>query len=88
MKILIFAVLHDGCGEVATHSKDYEIGIGVNPEDEAEAIIQDIASTSIGRVNIYEVFCFKSAANFGDAPEQVAYWNQEDGLFGPEVEDE
>lgn len=75
MKYLVFAVLADGCN-VATHSREYECA--GNPEDEKENIITSITESGLGHLCLYEVFVFKSAQNFGYAPEQVAYWNLDD----------
>jgi len=89
MKYLVFAVFQaPDSEEVFTHSKELDLGFK-NPDDEAEAIIEDIAKSGLGKANLWEVFVFKSAQNFGDAPEQAAYWNLDDGLFGEEeAEDE
>ena len=83
MRYLVFAVFSDGQGEVATHSKEYDCGFN-NPNDMAEEIIADVSASGLGRQSLWEVFVFQSAQNYGDAPNQVAYWNLDDGLFGEE----
>lgn len=90
MRYLVFAVFSDGFGgEIATHSKEMDLGFD-DPKNQESKIIDSIADSGLGKNSLWEVFVFKSAQNFGDAPEQVAYWNQEDGLFGKqdELEDE
>lgn len=72
MKYLVLAVFSDG-SNVATHSKEFDCGFD-SPEDRAEDIINSIADSGLGKTNLWEVFVYKSAQNFGDAPEQVAYW--------------
>ena len=80
MKYLVFAVFSDGTN-LATHSKEMDLGFK-DVESSAEEIIESIADSGLGKETLWEVFVFKSAQNFGSAPEQVGYWNQEDGLFG------
>lgn len=88
MKYLVFAVFQaPESAEVFTHSKEVDLGFA-SPEDEAENIIDGIASSGLGKANLWEVFVFRSAQNYGDAPEQVAYWNLDDGLFGDEEDAE
>lgn len=78
MKYLVFAVFQDfGSGNVLTHSKDMDLGFD-NPEDKKEEIIDSICQSGMPRERLFEVFVFKSAQNYGSAPEQVAYWNEED----------
>ena len=84
MKYLVLAVFSDGHGQICTHSKIIDLGFA-NPEYEEEKIIDSIAGSD--KDNLWEVFVFSSAQNYGDAPTQVAYWNLDDGLFG-EQEDE
>lgn len=88
MKYLVFAVFQDsGSNQIATHSKEMDLGFN-DPEDRAEDIIDHIVGSGLSKTNLWEVFVFKSAQNYGDAPEQVAYWNLDDGLFGEQEDDE
>jgi len=75
-------------GEDSPFTLSREMHVLNEPEDEAEKIISFIASEGLGRERLWEVFVFMSAQNYGSAPEQVAYWNQEDGLFGEQEEEE
>jgi hypothetical protein len=88
MQYLVLGVWHDpGSGNVATHSKTIELCFK-EPEDEADMIIDDLCSTGIERGLLHEVFVFKSAQNYGTAPEQAAYWTADDGLFGEQEDEE
>jgi hypothetical protein len=55
----------------------------VSTEDNAEEIIDNLCASGL-----CEVFVFKSAQNYGSAPELVAHWTGADGYFGNESEDE
>jgi hypothetical protein len=81
MNYLVLAVWE---GEDSPFTLSREMHILNEPEDEPQKIISYMANEGIGRERLWEIFVFKSAQNYGSAPEQVAYWNQEDGLFGPE----
>ena len=86
MNYLVLAVWE---GEDSPFTLSREMHVLNEPEDEPEKIISYIAKEGLGRERLWEVFVFRSAQNYGSAPEQVAYWNQEDGLFGePEDEEE
>lgn len=89
MRYLVFAIFQESDGSnLASYSKELQLEFK-DPEGEAEEIIIDILESSeMNRSCLYELFVFKSAQNFGDAPVQVAYWNQEDDLFGPDYEPE
>jgi hypothetical protein len=80
MKYLVFAVYSNN-GHVATHFNNIDLGFK-NPEDVPDKIINKLGKTGLDNDSLYELFVFKSAQNFGDAPEQVAYWNREDDVFG------
>lgn len=88
MKYLVFGVWHDAISnQVATHSKEIDLAFK-DPEDEAEEVISDLCKTGLDRGSLYEVFVYKSAQNYGDAPELAAHWTLDDGLFGEDQEDE
>ncbi len=88
MRYLVLGVWHDPeSGNVATHSKEIDLAFA-DPEDEAEKVISDLCSTGLDRESLHEVFVFKSAQNYGSAPEQAAYWTADDGYFGEGEEEE
>jgi hypothetical protein len=86
MKYLVLGVWA-GQDSPFTLSREMELGFD-EPEDRAASIIELMANEGIGRESLWEVFVFKSAQNYGDAPEQVAYWNLDDGLFGEQEDEE
>lgn len=86
MQYLVLGVW-EGEDSPFTLSRVMELGFS-EPEDEPEKIISYIANEGLGKERLWEVFVFASAQNYGTAPEQVAYWNQEDGLFGEQEDEE
>ena len=76
MKRLIFAV-YDDCGEVFTHSKEFECGHDHNNVKEMkDEILESIAVSGMDQDCLNEVFVFESVLN--DAPKIAAHWAYED----------
>lgn len=80
MKYLVLAVYYDG-SQVMTHYEEMDLGF-TDPESCAEEILDKIDTT-----DLRELLVFKSAQNYGSAPEKVAHWNHNE-LFGSEDDDE
>ena len=88
MKYLVLGIWHEAeSGNVASHSKVIDLEFK-DPEDEAPEIIKELCKTGLDRLYLHEVFVYKSAQNYGDEPEQVAYWTTGDGLFGEDADEE
>ena len=78
MKYLVFAIWESD----TPFSLSREIDLDKSPPLCSWGVIDYIAKEGLGKASLFEVFVFQSVHE--GAPKQVAYWNQDDGLFGDE----
>lgn len=84
MRYLILAVFTDG----VTQTRIMDLGFAL-PGEKAKEIIERITDASgFGKDTLREVFVYKSAINYGDAPIQEAHWKADNGFFGVEDDDD
>lgn len=84
MRYLILAVFTDG----VTQTRIMDLGF-FSPDEKVEGIIEGITNTpGFVKNSLREVFVYKSAINYGDAPIQEAHWKADNGFFGVEDDDD